>query len=179
MKLWGSINIANNVPASLPGTWHVKFYIKNTSGGWDLLSDKQFTILQDAYPTSPKLDVANNGTYEWTYSGSYQTSQTTPDFATELNSYLANNIGTQGLLQVPVSVSSTTTGQIKLDSLKLTYFILDTIPPTLESYLPPASVLKNHSFSVDATVNDNDVLDSVYCTFKGSKFPLINTMGNS
>src|SRR5258706_333736 len=166
LKAWSWINIANNVPASIPGIWKVNFYIQNnTSGLWELITLKTFTIsqpsYQQVYPLGPKIDVADNGIYEWVYSGVYQYNQTTPDFATELNNYISVNSTGQGPILIPVKLYSSSAGQLKLDSLSINYYIIDTIRPILSAVVTPFNVLQNGNFNVNATVTDNDIISSV------------------
>jgi hypothetical protein len=77
--------------------------------------------LTSTYPLNPTLDVTANGTIEWSYSGTFQGSETTDNFADELNSYLQNHAGVKPIVRIPIEIHSDNGGTLVLSDLVIEY----------------------------------------------------------
>ncbi|MEW5936485.1 MAG: right-handed parallel beta-helix repeat-containing protein [Candidatus Thermoplasmatota archaeon] len=82
------------------------------------------------YPTNPRIDVGDDGTSEWAYSGTLTTtvtvsnSNTKPPFTQALQAYLddpANVPDAQGNLEVPLALYASSAGKIDLSNLRIIY----------------------------------------------------------
>lgn len=139
-------------------------------------------ILNDStfrYPFNPYIDCGNNSTFEWTFSGSYQSTQNTTNFSTEINNYLSTHIGNPQVL-IPIKIHSDSVGILKLKFLNIQYQITDTISPSfVNAKLVPTSLAQNSSFAVRVKVSDNEKIDSVKAIFKNTTYNLTQVSTDS
>ena len=78
------------------------------------------------YPWHPYLDAGSDNDSQWNYTGKYTASQTTPDFAAELNSFLpaCNCLGCSidsSYCNITINVTTQSAGIIQLSNLNIIY----------------------------------------------------------
>jgi len=79
------------------------------------------TIEKILDPTNPTLDVGDNGDYEWSYSGEFNSTEAVPDFSSELNEYLSNCTPSYGNCTMPLVFSSDSAGIIRVSNISIEY----------------------------------------------------------
>ncbi|MCK5559689.1 MAG: hypothetical protein KAJ51_03810, partial [Thermoplasmata archaeon] len=81
------------------------------------------------YPTNLALDAGNDNDIDWNRSGLFDGTETTTNFAAELNSYLvAHESDEQELIAVPLTFHSDTGGYINISNIRIIY---DIEPPVM------------------------------------------------
>ena len=75
------------------------------------------------YPSNPYLDVGNDGTQNWIYTGIFNvTNNKTSDFALDINTYLSScTPDLQGYCYVPFALHSDWGGKIQISSMQINY----------------------------------------------------------
>lgn len=73
-----------------------------------------------SYPTNFSIDISNDGDTEFNQSGSFNTTNTTSDFSSELNDWLLNNCSSSSC-NIFINLSSETPGKTELSILTLNY----------------------------------------------------------
>jgi len=104
------------------------FYLDNyiyTVGGskWGAYWSGNLSILNvsQVYPTDPYLEVGTlDGSYEWEYSGSYSSSETTSSLITPINNYLLSCSYINGYCYIPFLFHSDTAGKLEYSDLLFT-----------------------------------------------------------
>ena len=125
------------------------------------------------YPFNPSLNISNNGSTEWNYSGIYQTAQITGNFSGEVNDFLRSYTGINDTVQVPIRLHSDSAGVLKITDLNIQYLLADTIPPSfVNAKLVPNSLAINSTFAIRVKVNDNEKVDSVKAKFNNTTYNL-------
>gem|GEM_PF-1761017 len=124
------------------------------------------------YPTNPTIDVGANSSNEWSYSGTYSSSQTTPDLAAAFNAY-------PDITHVPVRIRYSNGGVIELCDVNIQYTTVDITPPVIASpQINPNPVMVGSSFSVSSKVTDNINVKSVKATYNSTNYEM-NSTGNN
>lgn len=124
-------------------------------------------------PYNPYIDVANNGTHEWSYTGLYNTNQVTSNFATEINNYLATATPlTNGNVLVPIKIHADSGGIVILKNLNIQYQYADVVKPTISVTVTPNPVNINTNIQIDPQVSDNTGIDTVFVLIDGVYYPL-------
>ena len=73
-----------------------------------------------SFPRNPSLDVGNNGVYEWTYSGEFQTIEMVSNFSREIEEYLnACSQDAEGNCLVPLVFHSDSSGMIIVSNISV------------------------------------------------------------
>jgi len=72
------------------------------------------------YPSNSKIDISNDGDFEFSQSGELNSTNTTSDFSSEINNWLLNNC-TSSICNISINVSSDPAGIIKLSALNISY----------------------------------------------------------
>ncbi|MBI2346302.1 MAG: VCBS repeat-containing protein, partial [Deltaproteobacteria bacterium] len=129
------------------------------------------------YPFDPSFDVGGDNQYEWSHSGNYSGKETTADFSTVLNTYMASApADPNGLVQVPFVVTSNSAGILELTNLNIQYQVTDTEPPTIlgvgvndpQCFVPPGGDCgvghDKAGVVIAAKVSDNDDIAGVTAT---------------
>ncbi len=76
--------------------------------------------LMEAYEPSPTFTIASRRNVNWSYSGQFKEEYTLPDFAEDLNKYIAVNADyTTKMCKVPLVFSSESIGNLKLYDLSI------------------------------------------------------------
>ncbi len=122
-----------------------------------------------SYPTNPTLDVSGNGTIEWSAAGEFTTTETTPDFSSELNSFVAAE--SEG--NVPLLFHSDTAGKIELANLDIQYLQYepapnptDTTPPVITaSAAQPNPATEGDTVTITVQASDDSGIQSVVATW--------------
>lgn len=117
------------------------------------------------YPVSPSLDVGNDGTKEWTYSGIIDTSVYVSDFSNAISNYLSIcTVDTSdNKCIVPLVFHSDSDGLMNISDIQIQ--MLDSVKPQISNIsFKTNSYIYNETQSISVNVTDNSQIDSVNVT---------------
>jgi len=134
---------------------------------------EQMNVERMDYPIDPYLEVGvPDGTYEWNYTGSFETSEITENFSAEINSYLALcTADFDGYCDVPLYFTSASIGILQLSNISIQYSY-DPNPVTLDdslvsSFLEDSSGFADIPITFESTKNGTLEISNIKFDYKG------------
>ncbi len=129
------------------------------SAFWDDINISQDRF-NASYPLNPSLDVGNDSDVQWQFVGSFNSTQMTPDFAQELNSFLANCMPVGGNCTIPLVFNSSSAGILQVSNINITYTLPAINSPPVLTAVPNQTVSEDATLTLDwnATDPENDSL---------------------
>jgi hypothetical protein len=135
--------------------------IVDASFGSDIYTDytKVETLATGiSLPTDPSLDIGDDGDTEWSVTGTYNTKAVIDDsynFKSELQSFVDNAPEGIQVVEIPLKLTSSTAGKLKISNISISYEIPQiNLPP----YLPQEFPNGTFEFFEDTTGGD-DLID--------------------
>lgn len=138
------------------------------------------TAIGPPFPSSPAIDITDDGDYDWFYTGEYNTTETTLDFAVELRDYLT--LATGSSIDVPINLTAIN-GGIRISNLNIRYYAPDltvysinlsrTFPAEGETVTINATILNigyvdAYQYVVELLIDDTPVSAELVDTFANS-----------
>ena len=120
------------------------------------------------------MDVGDDGTDDWSYSGEFSSDDTTSDFSSVLNSYLSSSTSTKNPLKVPLNLSADSMGSLGLSNLNVQYEFYDVTPPEMSNtYILSNPTVVGDKVKIFADVTDDYGVDTVQVEFDGATYDLV------
>jgi hypothetical protein len=119
------------------------------------------------FPMNVAFDVGNDGVPEWSYTGSFSTTASVPDFSGPLNNYTVNNpnlINSTGYIDIPIAISSSTDGNLSMSGIMIQIdpdYSNPLVPDTDSDELSDGDELQLGTGRSDAD-SDNDFMTDGY-----------------
>ena len=112
----------NNIWGGIANGWIISYYPDNPLRG-SIFEEAMWWNL--SYPLNPYLDVGNDGTQEWNFTGEFNhTNNQTSDFNSSLNTYLTTcTADSNGDCTIPLLLYSSTAGIIQISDIRINYKI--------------------------------------------------------
>ncbi len=130
----------------------------------DTLGRLDFSNIQVTYsnfPRDPSLDAANDLSVNWNHTGEFQGVATTTDFSQDLQNYLNDDVlcpPSQTTCQVPIVLSSASSGVLNISNLNIQYQYDDLTAPIINSLDYPDPIMVGSSFPLTANISDETPL---------------------
>jgi len=144
-----------------------RVFLHSNGTATPVLEDISIYYAATGYPTDPALDVGGDGTDEWAFDGTFNTTVTVGGLEGPLNGILDRRGNLPGNVRIPLSLRSATAGIVRLFGLSVIY----NGPPVITVITPLSENLaldegESVDFSVELFDGDGDDL-SILWTVNG------------
>ena len=182
-----SSEYAGSVSLAYDGNYASRTFYDSFGGGWyqfsnqvnnaSLYEEAMFWVYNNKTPSNPYLEVGTiDGVREWSFTGNFNGTNTSDDFASVINNYLDS---CSGSCSVPFYFSSGSRGILEVNDLNVRYtFVFNPIllnVTVLNQFLNNSNGFVDIPLSIECTENTEITVSDINISYRGGNSSMIVT----